>query len=268
MTNLLSGLASLRSRVALVNSVGWKAVTCQLPTYCQCQFWDPIESADLFGRGAPKRLSTLHMGSAKHETASGSRDAFGDVSSVPNSQGKRMNGKNLLFIGVLVLISLSAGNGAFAQNPGSQSAKQDAAPGKSAVSGYSQAEIDQDIALLRKDLRSEKKQVVAANMNLSDTEAEKFWPVYDQYAADLSRINDKKAELIKGYWQNFQAMDGDQAESYIRQRAAVEQSVMELRLSYIPRFRRVLSGRQTALFSDRVAIGPDDRLATGTDAAY
>ena len=159
-----------------------------------------------------------------------------------------MNRKNSLFIAVLVLISVSAGDRAFAQDSAAQPPKQDAAPRRFAGGDDSQAQIDRDITLLRKDLRSQKKQIVASNMDLTDTEAEKFWPVYDQYAADLARINDKKADLIKDYWQNFNTMDGDQAESYIRKRAAVEESITELRLSYIPRLHKVLSGRQTALF--------------------
>ncbi len=43
-------------------------------------------------------------------------------------------------------------------------------------------------------------------------------------------------------------MTGDQAENYIRKRAAVEQSIMALRLKYIPVFRKTLSGRETAQF--------------------
>jgi len=85
-------------------------------------------------------------------------------------------------------------------------------------------------------------------MNLTDVEAEKFWPVYDQYTADAAKINDTKAALIKEYLQTSDAMNGEQAESYIRKRAAVEESLMQLRLRYIPVFRKVLSGRQTALF--------------------
>ena len=107
---------------------------------------------------------------------------------------------------------------------------------------------DQDIKLLRKNLRSEKKQVVAANMNLTDAEAAKFWPVYDQYAADQAKINDTKVALIKDYLDTLDTMNGDQAESYIRKRAAVEESTMQLRLKYMPMFRKVLSGRETALF--------------------
>ena len=37
--------------------------------------------------------------------------------------------------------------------------------------------IDQDISMLRKDLRSQRKQIIAANMSLTSEEAEKFWPV-------------------------------------------------------------------------------------------
>ena len=48
--------------------------------------------------------------------------------------------------------------------------------------------------------------------------------------------------------QNLDSMNGEQAESYVRKRAAVEESIMQLRLKYIPVFRKVLSGRQTALF--------------------
>jgi len=40
---------------------------------------------------------------------------------------------------------------------------------------------DQDLNLLRQDLRSKRRQLIAANLKLTDTEATKFWPVYDQY---------------------------------------------------------------------------------------
>jgi hypothetical protein len=107
---------------------------------------------------------------------------------------------------------------------------------------------DQDIQLLKSNLRSEKKQIVAANMDLTDAEAEKFWPVYDRYAADLAKIYDTKIALIQEYLETSQTMSGDQAESYLRRRAAVEENVMQLRLKYLPEFRTVLTGRETALF--------------------
>ena len=137
--------------------------------------------------------------------------------------------------------------------------------GKFAAQGDDdQAQIDQDIKLLRENLRSRKKLIVAANMQLTGTEAEQFWPVYDQYAAELSKINDMKAALIEDYLQNLDTMNGEQAASYVRKRADVEESIMQLRLKYIPAFRKVLSGRQTALFFQidwRVGLLIDMQLA-------
>jgi hypothetical protein len=85
-------------------------------------------------------------------------------------------------------------------------------------------------------------------MELSDAEAEKFWSVYDQYAAELSKIYDVKIALLKDYVANYGSMTGEQAENYIRKRAEVEQSIIQLRLKYVPAFPKVLSGREPALF--------------------
>ena len=155
-----------------------------------------------------------------------------------------MNQKNFLVI-TLMLIALAATNSALAQN--SVPAKKDAAKG-SIANDDSQPNSNDFIDLLRKDVRSQKKQIIAQNMDLSDAEAQKFWPVYDQYAAELSRIYDTKIALLKDYAENYSSMTGEQAENYIRKRAEVEQSVMQLRLKYMPAFRKVLSGRETALF--------------------
>ena len=51
---------------------------------------------------------------------------------------------------------------------------------------------DQDLKLLRQDLRTKRKQLIAANLTLTDTEATKFWPVYDQYVTELIAVNNQK----------------------------------------------------------------------------
>jgi hypothetical protein len=155
-----------------------------------------------------------------------------------------VNQKNFLVI-ALMLAAFAATGSALAQT--SSSARKDAAK-SSTGDDTSQPKSDDFIELLRKDVRSQKKQIIAENMDLSDAEAEKFWPVYDQYAADLSRIYDTKLALLNNYAENYSSMTGEQAANYIRKRAEVEQSIMQLRLKYVPAFRKVLSGRETALF--------------------
>jgi Spy/CpxP family protein refolding chaperone len=155
-----------------------------------------------------------------------------------------VNQKNFLVI-TLLLVAFAATISALAKD--SSSAKKDAGKTPTADDA-SQPKLDDFIELLRKDVRSQKKQIIAENMDLSDAQAEKFWPIYDQYAAELSRIYDTKIALLKDYSENYSTMTGEQAENYIRKRAEVEQSIMQLRLKYMPSFRKVLSGRETALF--------------------
>jgi len=154
----------------------------------------------------------------------------------------------VVFASALVAAVLSTGARSVAQESGSQPARRLRTSGPPAIFDDTQSAPDQDLQFLRKDLRSQKKQMVAANMDLTDTEAEKFWPVYDRYATDLANIYDTKLALVGEYFENYTTMTGDEAESYIRRRAAVEEDVMQLRLKYVPEFRKVLSGRQTALF--------------------
>jgi hypothetical protein len=102
-----------------------------------------------------------------------------------------------------------------------------------------QSVTDQDIDLLRKDVRSQKKQIIASNLQLTDQEAVKFWPLYDQYTADLVKINDAS---------NYSTLTDDQATGLVRKMLGVDQLVAELRLRYISLFNNVIPGRKTAVF--------------------
>jgi len=162
----------------------------------------------------------------------------------------------VFFSTLAMFTALIAGHtAAYGQNTNSQPVAQPA----------SGSDIDQDIDLLRKDVRSVKKQLIAANLELSDDEAVKFWPIYDQYAAELAKINDTKAALIKGYAENYSTMTDEQAEAYVKGRAAVDESVRRLRLKYFPVFRRVLPGKTTAKFFQiewRMSLMIDLQLAS------
>ena len=154
---------------------------------------------------------------------------------------KKSTASALLLSGFLfageVLLAQDAQNNV-AQNP---------QPGKQNGSSIDQESLDQEIAMLRSNLRSNRKQVIADNMKLTDSEAEKFWPIYDQYVNELVNINNAKYALIKEYVQNTN-MTEEQADSLTKKWLEVDESVVQLRLKYIPIFRRELSAKRTALF--------------------
>jgi hypothetical protein len=150
--------------------------------------------------------------------------------------------RNLL-VAILVITALEIGvAGIHAQ----ETSPPDAA--KSAPVEAPRPISDEDIQLLRKDIRAQRKQLIATNLPLPPSEAEKFWPVYDQYVSELVSNNNKKYALIKQYVQTGGVLTDAQADAAVQQWVSVDQSVAALRLKYVPIFRKVLSAKNEALF--------------------
>ena len=107
---------------------------------------------------------------------------------------------------------------------------------------------DLEVDLMRKDLRDEKKQVVAANLPLTGDEAAKFWPAYDAYTQQTIKINDRRYALFKEYAANYNTMTDAQASSYVRRWNEVDGAFTNLRLEWIPKFEQVLGAKKSAVF--------------------
>jgi hypothetical protein len=200
-------------------------------------------------RGKIERLFELtptkdDMGGMLPSRSIGVRVAGGGVHSALSGQcrlSRRMNMNNktalvLMFVGICSLSGL-------------QVAAQTATGQKTSVSSKSgQVASDQDIQLLRKDIRSQKKQLIAANLSLTATEATKFWPVYDQYQAEYTKIGDAKLALVNEYTQNWGTVTDEQALDYLKRSEKISESVIQLRKKYLPLVNQVLPGKKTALF--------------------
>jgi len=132
---------------------------------------------------------------------------------------------------VLVFAFAAAGSSAFAQ--------RETATG---------VQVEKDIELIRQDLRAEKKKIIALNVPFTESEATKFWPVYDQYAADMRKHYDEFYAIIKDYAANQKTITDDQAIKMIQRWSAVQVELAQTRQKYIPLVEKVLPGRKAALF--------------------
>ena len=108
--------------------------------------------------------------------------------------------------------------------------------------------IDTDVKLMRKDLRAEKKQIIALNVPLTPDEATKFWPVYDDYANAMMKVNDKFYSLISDYAANQKTLTDAQAVDMVKKWSDLQVKAAQTRQKYVPSFEKVLSGKKVALF--------------------
>lgn len=107
---------------------------------------------------------------------------------------------------------------------------------------------DKDVALLRQNLQAESKKLVQKNMQLSDSEAAAFWPLYDEYTAEVRKVNDTRFGLVKEYARIYKTMTAEEANNLITLLAQADMKIIHLRLQYLPKFQQALPGTKAALF--------------------
>ncbi len=109
-------------------------------------------------------------------------------------------------------------------------------------------QIEKDLDLLRRDLRAEKKKIIAMNLPLTETEATKFWPVYDAYAMEMKKHYDEFYLVIKEYAANQKTLTDEQAVAMIKRWSKIQVEVAQARQQFIPNVEKVLAGKKAALF--------------------
>jgi hypothetical protein len=99
-----------------------------------------------------------------------------------------------------------------------------------------------NMQILREKIKADKKLVVATNMELTESEAKGFWPIYEQYQKDLQKINQRIVSLVDGYADDFKSkkLTDDKAKKLIDEAMAIEQAEVNLKSTYAPKLGKAL----------------------------
>src|SRR5690242_11459601 len=103
-----------------------------------------------------------------------------------------------------------------------------------------------NMEILREKIKADKKLVIASNMDLTDSEAKNFWPIYDQYQKDLEKINQRIARVLDGYADDYRnkSMTDGKAKKLIDEALAIDKAEADLKTSYVPKLGKVLPARK------------------------
>ncbi len=110
------------------------------------------------------------------------------------------------------------------------------------------AELNDAIEMVRSMAELERKTVIAEQLQLTGTESTKFWPIYDDYAAEKKRINDRLIKIITDYGANFENLTDELATSLVDDHMDVQSDLLKLRGKYLRKFGRILAPKTLARF--------------------
>src|SRR5271166_4142002 len=100
--------------------------------------------------------------------------------------------------------------------------------------------IDSTIAVVRANMRADKTTLITTLMNFNDKDGAAFWPIYQQYEYERSRLDDRRAAVIKQYTQKYPNLTDAEAKAMAEQMLDCESRQAELKKKYYKRFNKVL----------------------------
>ena len=99
-----------------------------------------------------------------------------------------------------------------------------------------------NMQILRDKIKADKKLVVAANMELTESEAKGFWSIYEQYQKDLQKINQRMVNLLGSYADDYRnkSLTDEKAKKLIDEALAIDRAEADLKSAYAPKLGKVL----------------------------
>ncbi len=98
----------------------------------------------------------------------------------------------------------------------------------------------EDMQIVLEKLRADKKLLVSQNMQLTESEAKAFWPVYTKYQDELFLLRVRTAKMIQNYAQAYENMNNETAKQILEEYLNLEMLGLKLRQAYLEEFRKVL----------------------------
>ena len=125
---------------------------------------------------------------------------------------------------------------------------QPAPKAAASASATQEQNLKEYIKLLREDVRSQKSAVMSVVMQLDPDQAAKFWPIYRDYDAELTKVNDLRVANIEEYSKNYDQMTDAKADELVHNAMAYQKQRAELLAKYYDRMKQALGAVTAARF--------------------
>ena len=119
-------------------------------------------------------------------------------------------------------------------------------------------QVDQWTAIqqLQADLKADRQAVVAANLPLTEGEAQAFWPAYKEYRVEVEKLGDRMVKLIASYAASFETMTDAKADAFFNDSRSIATGWPSARSMFRRFVRCCLAKRQRASSKSRTSSMP------------
>ena len=107
-----------------------------------------------------------------------------------------------------------------------------------------------NMEIIHEKLKADKKLIVAKYMELTESEANNFWPVYDEYQKDLQRSNERLRNLLESYATDYRnkSLSDEKTKKLLDEWVALEQDEGKRRSAFAPKVLQALPAKKAARY--------------------
>jgi hypothetical protein len=115
---------------------------------------------------------------------------------------------------------------------------------------FSQDNPADNMQIMLDKLKADKKLVVATNMELTESEAKAFWPVYEEYQKELAALNQRIGKLIGSYAADYNAntLTDEKAKKLTEELVAIGKAEGALPASFVSKLNKVLPPKKVTRY--------------------
>jgi hypothetical protein len=113
---------------------------------------------------------------------------------------------------------------------------------------FAQDKPANNMQILEQKIMADRKLLVATNMQLTESEAKAFWPIYESYLKDLAKNRSRTFNLIHEFAKNYDNMSNELAKKIMDQYMTIQADHLKLLQSYLPKLRQALPEKKVVRF--------------------
>jgi hypothetical protein len=108
------------------------------------------------------------------------------------------------------------------------------------ILSFANAQTENDYLEVARDvLKTEKKAAIAEVMELSESESQSFWNLYNEFQNKLYLVENKRIDLIKDYAENYGNMTDEKADQLWNSAIKYQTELLKLKKSYYKKFKKI-----------------------------
>lgn len=111
-----------------------------------------------------------------------------------------------------------------------------------------QHSIDSVMQVLRADMNADRATIIAREMDFGPKDGAAFWPIYNQYQYERSRVDDLRVSVIRKYSEKYVSLTDDDVKTMVQEMFDYDSQLTALKRKYFKKFEKVISPYTVARF--------------------